>query len=255
MAERKKTSTPPTTKPDTARFRIQGAIDASTLARYEALKEREGWTARKSDDTALTALMNRYEQSTLDVTPDAVLRLLGYTEQELTALPPRLQRERLAEQADIIAVLDHASSDFWDILRRGLVYQARKDQTLTTKLAQLDPATLDELDASGLARKNRVPGSSAVRIQACVDQLIQQNLAATTALDLLYITRGIVQSLTRVNSDLVSQWFDDHASELEAHHHACGIGSHKAGVQHNRMRARHHRLQMKKNGTVEGESA
>src|SRR5262245_12238839 len=98
-------------------------------------------------------------------------------------------------------------------------------------------ATADNA-AYGTMRKNRLRGSTAIRIKRFVDDLMEHNLAAEHQWQITYITKGIVRDATKIDTTAISQYFTDHAAELDAHHAAMGFTSEKAGIHHNRMRKR-----------------
>jgi len=178
-------------------------------------------------------LLDTYDAShdtTITVTPETILDLLNCT---------------MAERAEINDAIALNNLDGWQLLHNGFMREVRIHNTQAKKLPHVD---FESMDATGRGKKNRLRGSTDLRIKRCIEDLMQHNVAQTHHMDVIYITKGIVQDATKAQSDYVADYFERHKDELDAHHQSLGIGSHEAGVHHNRMRSRYLREQAKRNG-------
>jgi hypothetical protein len=224
------------------RPRIEGNLTQETYARYEQMKHRLGFTTKGkprsnqkgegNDERCIRTLLDAFEtnqKTVVEVTPANILDLLKCSASELNEITEALE-------------LDYI--DFWTMLRNGFLREVRINNTQAQKLKAID------LNDTSDRATNRIRGSAYVRVKQCVDMLMQANLDAKHPMDIVYITRGIVQDATKTHSDYVTEYFKQHEAELEAHHRDMGISSHTAGIRHNRLRARHVRDQRSKNGTL-----
>jgi len=213
-------------------------LSDETIAKYSRVKNAMGLSGSGSDEQCLARLLDHFEgQGTIELSVNNIVGLLDLSASEM---------DEVAQAVNV----DHV--DFWQMLHNGLLREVRIQNTQAAKLKTMDLADIP-IGKDGRSG-NRIRGSAQLRIQTCVAELMRQNLEAKHALDLLYITRGIVQDLTKSHSDFVSQWFSEHEAELEAHHQSLGITSHTAGIAHNRLRARWLREQEKTPGSTTEET-
>jgi hypothetical protein len=233
-------------------LRIHGTFQPDTYARYHRVKESLAETPKKvTDEQCHKALLDAWEQGPILTSPDDVLNLIGYKPSEIEALTS--DKEKFARQQGRHAIevaLARDPNHFWEWLRHGLEREVRLQNTDAAKLpsADFDATTVNA--AYGEMRRNRIRGSSDIRIKQFIDKIMEANLHAETQWDIVYITRGIVRDATKIDTTAIAKYFDAHADELDAHHESVGIGSTKAGIFHNRKRKTHLQEKGGGNGTT-----
>src|SRR5262245_37012111 len=116
------------------RYSIHGDVSPDICARYTRLVEHLQLPKKGAVNGCMAVLLDCYEgqQRPHETTPDDVLNLMGYSPAELETLSAHERFVRQVERVNIESALRHA--DFWDMLRSGLVREARIRNTQHAKL-------------------------------------------------------------------------------------------------------------------------
>ena len=225
---------------------IGGRLSADTLARYSQLKAHLGLAKTPgADDQCLRTLLDAYETSADKVEPSTLLDDLGYGTAALAACTPAERHKREQQYADILAAMALPHVDLATLVRNGLVREARIQNTQARKQPMDPDAPMPTvIGKDGIERStNRTRGSAYLRVHRFVEDLMQHNLVAKHAMDVIYITQGTVADATRSHSNIVKAYFEEYADTLAEHHQSLGFTSPQDGIRHNRLRAAHMRQQ------------
>jgi hypothetical protein len=233
--------------------RISGRLDVETFELYEKLRDETGFTGQRKDTRFLKSLLSLLQdlqkrgmlavssgpspilalgsevavasatspepgtQETVDTTPETA-------EQLLSSLDLREQ-----EYQEIMQACERSYGSLDELLRVGVLNEARKSNMLAEKTTQFD--------FTDATQRGRRRGAGYAYVESTVQQLMETNLQSKNSWDMLYITRGQVAKLTGTNRADINTYFDNHRDMLEEHHKSLGFTSVEAGESHNRLRA------------------
>lgn len=233
--------------------RISGRLDTETFDLYEKLRDETGFTGQRKDTRFLKALLNLLQdlqkrdmlsassapspmlalrsevavasttssepgiQETADTTPETA-------EQLLSSLALREQ-----EYQEIMQACERSYGSLDELLRVGVLNEARKSNMLAEKTTQFD--------FTDATQRGRRRGAGYAYVESTVQGLMEKNLQAKESWEKVYITRGQIAKLTGTNRADINTYFDNHRELLEQHHKSLGFMSVEAGESHNRLRA------------------
>lgn len=234
--------------------RIGGRLDTETFELYEKLRNETGFTGQRKDTRFLKALLGLLQDLqkrgmlTISNGPSPMLALssevavASFTTSPESGIPetadttPETAEKLLSsldlreqEYQEIMQACERSYGSLDELLRVGILNEARKSNMLAEKTTQFD--------FTDATQRGRRRGAGYAYVESTVQQLIEKNLQAKESWDMLYITRGQVAKLTGTNRADINTYFDNHRDMLEEHHTSLGFTTVETGESHNRLRA------------------
>jgi hypothetical protein len=243
-------------------YRISGRLDAETGELYEKLRDETGFVGQRKDTRFLKAVLSLLQellqrgmivanggplptlalQANDDVPATSESAPETHTKKSSHVLPETAEHLlsvlnlRENEYAEVLQACERSYGSLDELLRVGLLNEARNSNLLAQKTTQFD--------FTDPTQRGRRRGAGYAYVESVIQQLMETNLHAKEPWEKVYITRGQVAKLTGTNRNDINTYFDNHRELLDEHHKSVGFTSVEAGESHNRLRGNRTRRKM-----------